>query len=159
MHSIYVCAEPSLPVTAGDVKKSSERWQKQQQRFQPEELFSTSVKHMTVVDAGLFFNLPFPSVLRQQRAVQLILCFDFSARDSDNAPPFAELLASEQWARANGIRFPPIADLIERNYSRDREPREFYVFKDEADARCPVIIFLPLVCNQFKSYTKPGTEL
>ena len=141
----------------GEVERRSQRWRQPKRQPLDEELFSTRVKHMSVVDAGLFFNLPFPSVLRQQRPVQLILCFDFTARDSDDAPPFAELLASERWARANGIRFPPVAEQIRRYYSRDPELRELYVFKDEADTRCPVIIFLPLVCKQFKSYTAPGT--
>lgn len=41
-----------------------------------------------MVDAGLTFNSPFPLVLRPQRAVDIILSFDFSARPGDQSPPF-----------------------------------------------------------------------
>lgn len=52
------------------------------------ELHPTNVKHLYMVDAGLTFNSPFPLVLRPQRAVDIILSFDFSARPGDQSPPF-----------------------------------------------------------------------
>ncbi|CAE1306873.1 PLA2G4 [Acanthosepion pharaonis] len=52
------------------------------------EMHSTEIKKLYMVDAGLTFNSPYPLVLRPQRAVSLILSFDFSARPSDDHPPF-----------------------------------------------------------------------
>lgn len=48
----------------------------------------TNIKRLYMVDAGLTFNSPYPLVLRPQRAVEIILSFDFSARPSDTTPPF-----------------------------------------------------------------------
>lgn len=45
-------------------------------------------KKIHVVDSGLTYNLPYPLILRQQRGVDLIISFDFSARPSDSSPPF-----------------------------------------------------------------------
>ena len=52
------------------------------------ELHPTNIKRLYMVDAGLTFNSPYPLVLRPQRAVEIILSFDFSARPSDTTPPF-----------------------------------------------------------------------
>lgn len=43
---------------------------------------------MELIDAGLMFNSPYPPLLRKQRSVDLILSFDFSARESDEERPF-----------------------------------------------------------------------
>ena len=45
-------------------------------------------KRMELIDAGLMFNSPYPPLLRKQRSVDLILSFDFSARESDEERPF-----------------------------------------------------------------------
>ena len=52
------------------------------------EMHSTAVKHIYMVDAGLTFNSPYPLILRPQREVDIILSFDFSARQSDQTQPF-----------------------------------------------------------------------
>ena len=49
---------------------------------------NTKKKKIELIDAGLQFNSPYPPVLRPEREVDLILSFDFSARDSDDVPPF-----------------------------------------------------------------------
>ena len=45
-------------------------------------------KRMELIDAGLMFNSPYPPLLRKQRSVDLILSFDFSARERDEERPF-----------------------------------------------------------------------
>jgi len=45
-------------------------------------------KKLYLVDSGLTFNIPFPLLLRPQRAVDLYLSFDFSTRTDDEEPPF-----------------------------------------------------------------------
>lgn len=52
------------------------------------DLHPTHIKKLYVVDSGLTFNSPYPVVLRPQREVDIILSFDFSARQSDDTPPF-----------------------------------------------------------------------
>lgn len=44
---------------------------------------------MCLIDAGIAFNSPYPTLLRQERKVEIILSFDFSQRDSDKEPPFS----------------------------------------------------------------------
>jgi hypothetical protein len=44
---------------------------------------------MCLVDSGIAFNSPFPTLLRPERKVELILSFDFSQRDGgDTELPF-----------------------------------------------------------------------
>jgi predicted acylesterase/phospholipase RssA len=52
------------------------------------ELYPTTMKKLYVVDGGLTFNSPYPLLLRPQRQVDIILSFDFSARPTDDTPPF-----------------------------------------------------------------------
>lgn len=52
------------------------------------EALSTEHKTLYLVDSGLTFNSPYPLLLRPQRGVDLFLSFDFSARQSDQTPPF-----------------------------------------------------------------------
>ena len=44
----------------------------------------TNEAEMYLVDAGIAFNSPYPPVLRKERDVDLILSFDFSARNSND---------------------------------------------------------------------------
>ena len=53
------------------------------------ESTDSSNKRMFVCDAGLVFNSPYPLVLRKERQVDLILSFDYSAREKDDSPPFS----------------------------------------------------------------------
>ena len=44
---------------------------------------------MLLVDSGLAFNSPYPTLVRVERNVDLILSFDFSQRSGgDNGTPF-----------------------------------------------------------------------
>lgn len=49
---------------------------------------------MELIDAGLMFNSPYPPLLRKQRSVDLILSFDFSARETDEERPFKVIVTS-----------------------------------------------------------------
>ncbi|CAH1786701.1 unnamed protein product [Owenia fusiformis] len=118
------------------------------------EEYATDMKRLYMVDGGLTFNSPYPLVLRPQRKVNLILSFDFSARDSDDAQPFKELLLAEKWAKINRVPFPKI-DVS--NYV-DEPPRECYVFRNDDIPYCPVVMHFCLVNNEFKFYKKPGVR-
>ena len=43
---------------------------------------------LTVVDAGLDFNLPFPPLLRPERQTDIFIAFDFSWYGSEEMDPF-----------------------------------------------------------------------
>ncbi|XP_076435654.1 uncharacterized protein LOC143275440 [Babylonia areolata] len=116
------------------------------------DLHPTHIKHIYMVDAGLTFNSPYPLILRPQRGVDVILSFDFSARDSDSTPPFKELLLAEKWAKLNRLPFPPIDPSVV-----DREGlKEVYVFRDPHDPHCPIVLHFPLVNIHFRNFKAPG---
>lgn len=116
------------------------------------ELHPTNVKHLYMVDAGLTFNSPFPLVLRPQRAVDIILSFDFSARPGDSTPAFKEILLAEKWARLNKLSFPPIDVTV-----FDREGmKELYIFKHPTDPHCPMVLHFVLVNIDFRDFKEPG---
>ncbi|XP_069794315.1 cytosolic phospholipase A2-like isoform X3 [Narcine bancroftii] len=114
-------------------------------------------KKIHVVDSGLTFNLPYPLILRPQRAIDLIISFDFSARPSDSSPPFKELLLAEKWARMNKLPFPKIDTKV-----FDREGlKECYVFKPKnpmTERDCPTIIHFVLANINFRHYKAPGVK-
>ncbi|KAF4527763.1 hypothetical protein B566_EDAN016468 [Ephemera danica] len=91
------------------------------------EATASSAKSMYLVDSGLNFNLPYPLLLRPQRAVDLFLSFEFSAREKDDTTPFSK-----------------------------EELRELYVFEDEEDESCPVILHFVLINKAFRQFKAPG---
>ncbi|CAH1272832.1 PLA2G4A, partial [Branchiostoma lanceolatum] len=118
------------------------------------EPLNVEEKKLYMVDGGLTFNSPFPSVLRPQRDVDLIISYDFSARTSDSSRPFRELLLAEKWARINGVPFPPIDTSV-----FDREGmKECYVFKHPTDDKCPIVIHFVIVNIEFRKFAKPGVK-
>nr|XP_022287822.1 cytosolic phospholipase A2-like isoform X3 [Crassostrea virginica] len=116
------------------------------------ELHPTNIKRLYMVDAGLTFNSPYPLVLRPQRAVEIILSFDFSARPSDTTPPFKELKLAEKWANLNKLSFPPIDTTV-----FDREGlKELYIFRHPSDPYCPIVLHFCLVNIEFRRFKAPG---
>ncbi|XP_064652630.1 cytosolic phospholipase A2-like [Lineus longissimus] len=112
------------------------------------------LKKLFLVDAGLSFNSPFPMVLREHRNVDLILSFDFSARESYDAPPFSELLLAEMWARDHNKPFPPIDLSVFEKYGQ----QELYVFEHPTDLDCPIVLHFPLVNKAFREFKSPGVQ-
>uniref|UniRef100_A0A4W3JVC3 Phospholipase A2 n=1 Tax=Callorhinchus milii TaxID=7868 RepID=A0A4W3JVC3_CALMI len=114
-------------------------------------------KKIHVVDSGLTFNLPYPLILRPQRAIDLIISFDFSARPSDSSPPFKELLLAEKWAKMNKLPFPKIdANVFDREGLK-----ECYIFKPKnpfTEKDCPTIIHFVLANIDFRHYKAPGVK-
>ncbi|XP_063423775.1 cytosolic phospholipase A2-like [Mytilus trossulus] len=115
------------------------------------ELFPTTMKKLYVVDGGLTFNSPYPLLLRPQRQVDLILSFDFSARPTDDTPPFKEIKIAEHWAHKNNVPFPP----IDVNIMEKEGIKECYVFEDRKDPKCPTILHFVLSNINFRNETQP----
>lgn len=110
-------------------------------------------KRMELIDAGLMFNSPYPPLLRKQRSVDLILSFDFSARETDEERPFKNIKLAEDWAKRNGLPFPP----IDADEQFDREGwKECYVFKDPTNPKCPIVLHFVLVNKTYRDFVRPG---
>lgn len=91
-------------------------------------------KKLTLVDAGLAFNLPLPPLLRPERALDVIFVFDSSA----DVGMAGELKKAERYAREHNLKFP----LIDYEQAKTKA---LSVFRDEQDPTIPTIIYLPLV--------------
>ncbi|XP_066133045.1 cytosolic phospholipase A2 zeta isoform X1 [Saccopteryx bilineata] len=102
-----------------------------------------------LVDGGFAINSPLPLSLLPQRAVDLVVSFDYSLD-----APFEVLQMTEKYCLDRGIPFPRIEVLPE-----DLEkPRECYLFADAEDPRAPIVLHFPLVNRTFRKYLAPGVE-
>lgn len=110
------------------------------------EPMTTDNEYMCLIDAGLAFNSPYPIVLRPKRQVDLILSFEFSDRGKDDNQPFEQLLLAKQWADVHKVPFPP----INTEHYKGKSVQEVYVFQDEDDLSCPIILHFVLVNNDFR---------
>ena len=108
------------------------------------------IKTLTLIDAGLDFNLPFPPLLRPERKVDIIIVCDASASAHKGAPAVRK---AEKWARDKGLKFPKIDyDIIGKNI--------ISVFKDETDKDVPTIIYMSIVKNRkFNAEFDPVKEI
>uniref|UniRef100_A0A452S1M2 Phospholipase A2 n=1 Tax=Ursus americanus TaxID=9643 RepID=A0A452S1M2_URSAM len=104
---------------------------------------------LCLVDGGFAINSPFPLNLLPQRAVDLILSFDYSLE-----APFEVLQMTEKYCLDRGIPFPRIEVLPEDL----EEPRECYLFTEAKDPRSPIVLHFPLVNRTFRTHLAPGVE-
>lgn len=112
-----------------------------------ENISFSDKNQISLVDAGLNFNLPFPPILRPERKVDIIIVCDASYY-IEGAP---ELKKAENYARKNKLKFPII------NY-RDIERRPVTVFKD-TDPTVPVVIYMPRIKNNAFSDFNPTESI
>jgi len=99
-----------------------------------------SMTFLTLVDAGIDFNLPVPPLLKKERKLDLIIIYDLSS----NADTAKELKYVEKYAIKNGYKFPKIkyAEIGQSTIS---------VFEDP-DPQVPVVIYMPMIKND--AYSK-----
>ncbi|XP_071160119.1 cytosolic phospholipase A2-like isoform X4 [Mytilus edulis] len=120
----------------------------------PKNLMKNDLEKLCLIDAGLAFNSPYPLLFQPGRDVDLILSFDFTDRKKDSNEPFKTILTAEDWARKHDIKFPKInIDMYE-----GKDVQELYVFEDENDPECPIIMHFVLVNKDFRLFKKPGVE-
>ncbi|XP_071160113.1 cytosolic phospholipase A2-like [Mytilus edulis] len=119
-----------------------------------ENYLKNDLEKLCLIDAGLAFNSPYPLLFQPGRDVDLILSFDFTDRKKDSNDPFKTLLKAEDWARKHEIKFPKInVDKYE-----GKNVQEVYIFEDENDPECPIIMHFVLVNKDFRTYKKPGVK-
>ncbi|EDL27988.1 phospholipase A2, group IVF, isoform CRA_c [Mus musculus] len=104
---------------------------------------------LSLVDGGFAINSPFPLVLQPQRAVDLIVSFDYSLEG-----PFEVLQVTEKYCRDRGIPFP----RIEVDPKDSEDPRECYLFAEAEDPCSPIVLHFPLVNRTFRTHLAPGVE-
>lgn len=92
------------------------------------------LKKITLVDAGLAFNLPLPPLLRPERVLDVIFIFDASA----DVGMAGELKKAERYARTNNLPFPEI------DYAKAKS-QAISIFRNEDDPKVPTIIYMPLI--------------
>ncbi|XP_062813825.1 cytosolic phospholipase A2 gamma isoform X2 [Anolis carolinensis] len=98
------------------------------------ELSSKQV--LELIDAGLTINTAYPSALRPEREVKLIISFDYSAQD-----PFMTIKLASEFCKAHGIPFP---EINERELEDTDNPSDCYIFRGE---QAPTVIHCPLFNN------------
>lgn len=91
---------------------------------------------MTLIDAGVHFNLPLPPLLRKERAVDIVVVFDLSG----NIKGGGELKKTQDYFAKKNIKLPPI------DYQHI-DTQICSIFRDETDPTVPVIIYLPRIKN------------
>ena len=57
-----------------------------------DETISSKKKSVMMIDAGLTINSPYPIILRTERHCDVIISFDFSAREKAEMMPFSVCL-------------------------------------------------------------------
>ncbi|XP_052104756.1 cytosolic phospholipase A2-like isoform X2 [Mytilus californianus] len=119
-----------------------------------ENYLKNDLEKLCLIDAGLAFNSPYPLLFQPGRDVDLILSFDFTDRKKDSNDPFKTILKAEAWARKHDIKFPKIN--IEKY--KGRKVQELYIFEDEKDPKCPIIMHFVLVNEEFRTFKSPGVE-
>ncbi|GAB1286761.1 Cytosolic phospholipase A2 zeta [Apodemus speciosus] len=104
---------------------------------------------LSLVDGGFAINSPFPLILQPQRAVDLIVSFDYSLE-----APFEVLQVTEKYCRDRGIPFP----RIEVDPKDSKDPHECYLFAEAEDPCSPIVLHFPLVNKTFRTHRAPGVE-
>ena len=63
---------------------------------------------------------------------------------------------AEEWAKRNGLLFPP----IDADEQFDREGwKECYVFKDPSNPKCPIVLHFVLVNKTYRGFVQPGKKV
>ncbi|XP_067326636.1 cytosolic phospholipase A2 gamma-like [Anolis sagrei] len=101
----------------------------------------TSKQVLELIDAGNTINTAYPSALRPEREVKLIISFDYSAQD-----PFLTIKKASEYCKAHGIPFP---EINEREVEDTDNPSNCYIFRGEQG---PTVMHCPL----FNKVNCPG---
>lgn len=113
-------------------------------RLSPAKIKNIELEHhdtfLTLVDAGIDFNLPIPPLLKKERKLDVIIVCDLSS----NADTGAELKYAEEYARKKGYKFPKIAyETINKSV--------LSIFKED-DPEVPIVMYMPFIKNE--TYSK-----
>lgn len=100
-------------------------------------------EYLTLIDAGIEFNLPLPPLLRKDRGIDIIVVLDNSQDIAYNMG--IELQKAAQYAERNDLPFPRI-DAQKFKAVTENEPVAIF------EGNGPVIVYVPLVKNKRSSF-------
>lgn len=99
-------------------------------------------KMLTLIDAGIHFNLPLPPLLRETRQVDIIFVYDASG----SVLGCKNLRWAQEYIQAKGHKFPPIDfDIADKQVMS--------IFRNEDDPTCPIVVYFPRIKNEAYSTT------
>jgi hypothetical protein len=100
-------------------------------------------EYLTLIDAGIEFNLPIPPLLRKDRGIDIIIALDNSQNIAQNMG--SELQKAALYASRNKFPFPRIDA---EKFSTISETSPIIIFEGEG----PVILYIPLIKNSRSSF-------
>ncbi|XP_078515766.1 cytosolic phospholipase A2 delta-like [Lissotriton helveticus] len=106
-----------------------------------------SAERLCLVDAAYYINASYPSLLKAERKVDVILSFDYSLNT-----PLQSVEQTEKYCTEQGIAFPKIVLSDEEKKST----KECYTFTDTENPNAPTVLHFPLVNDTFKEFKAPG---
>lgn len=130
----------------GDDVKTKEKASKRMKR-----IMSTTKSNISLCDAALGCNLPSIQLLRPQRNVDVLICIDCGNYYADESLSLELFATVAKQAHDHGIKFPRVS-LEEIMADRFRE---FYIFEDEDDPDCPVVLWFTLSNAKFRELENP----
>ncbi|KAJ7344803.1 hypothetical protein JRQ81_000753 [Phrynocephalus forsythii] len=114
----------------------------------PNQLTATS-EYLSIVDTAAYLDISYPSLLRPERKVDVIIHLNYSSGSQTKGLDEASRYFAKQ-----GIPFPKV-DL---SHIMNKDLKECYVFEDPDNAEAPIVVFFPLVNDTFRKYKGPGVE-
>ncbi|XP_039256026.2 cytosolic phospholipase A2-like [Styela clava] len=112
---------------------------------------STKKSSISLCDSALGCNLPSIHALRPQRRVDVLIVVDCGNYLNENELSIELFATVQAQAHDHGIKFPRISmeKIAEDPF------RECYLFEDEEDTECPVVLWFTLANKKFKTQNSP----
>uniref|UniRef100_A0A3Q2YTW0 PLA2c domain-containing protein n=1 Tax=Hippocampus comes TaxID=109280 RepID=A0A3Q2YTW0_HIPCM len=111
-------------------------------------LLTPSESFLQLIDSGHSINIGCAPVLRPEREVDVIICFDNSWTPND----IFKLTAS--YCQDHNMPFP----RIDFTTLEEQPQREVYILEDMENPKAPVVIYFPLVNDSFRHFKEPGVK-
>ncbi|XP_063296298.1 cytosolic phospholipase A2 delta-like [Pelobates fuscus] len=104
---------------------------------------------LCLVDSAYYINASFPSLLREERKVDVILSFDYCL-----SRKFLSVEQTQTYCARQKIPFPK----IQLSEEEKEHPKECYMFYEPDNAKAPIILHFPLVADTFQDFKEPGVK-
>ncbi|CAH2328836.1 cytosolic phospholipase A2 delta-like [Pelobates cultripes] len=104
---------------------------------------------LCLVDSAYYINASFPSLLREERKVDVILSFDYCL-----SRKFLSVEQTQTYCARQKIPFPK----IQLSEEEKKHPKECVMFYEPDNAEAPIILHFPLVADTFQDFKEPGVK-
>ena len=96
----------------------------------------TDDEKLTLVDAGMDFNLPFPPLLKMERNIDIFIVCD--ATSGTESGGYQELIKAKKYAKKNNVPFPSLKNP--KKFNDTTTEKEFFIYEE---ANKPTVIYFP----------------